>query len=196
MNMNNYFFSIIKLDKMDNKYRQYRFTVDSEDATIDAVDTSRYNWKLNMGHIIQNNSKVFMSIETIHSSVKNDVLQKNLGEIPYPDNQIVGDELANCIIQLQHIMIAQGNFKTHCYEIRCPNVVSRYVWDSNPNISTPVIYKGPFSLQNSNPKDAYIFEVSPDICNSDFVLHIYNNLRRDNDWHKFSISFILHEYRE
>jgi hypothetical protein len=181
---------------MDNKYRQYRFTVDSEHATIDAVDTSRYNWKLNMGHIIQNNSKVFMSIESIHSSTVLDLSHTDLGVIQDAAHEIAGDDIANCIIQLQNIMISQGNFKTHCYEIRCPNVVSRYVWDSNPNISTPVIYKGPLSLQNTNPKEAYIFEVSPDICNSDFNLHIYNNIRTDNDWHKFSITFILHEYRE
>lgn len=181
---------------MDNKYRQYRFTVDSADAVRNPADASRYNWKLNMGHIIQNNSKVFMSIETIHSSIKSDALQTTLGVVPYVQHQIGGNEIANCIIQLQHIMIAQGNSQTHCYEIRCPNVVSRYLWDSYPNSTMPVIYKGPLSLQNTNPKEAYIFEVSPDICNSDFILHIYNNVRTDNDWHKFSITFILHEYRE
>ena len=183
---------------MDNKYRQYRFTVDSEHASLDAADVSKYTWKLNMGHIIQNNSKVFMSIETIHSTTALISSHTDLGVVQDVAHQIVGDEIANCIIQLQNIMISQGNYKSNCYEIRCPNVVSRYLWDSDPQEHKPVIYKGPFSLQNTNPKDSYIFEVSSDICNSDFILFIYkNNIRPiDNDWHKFSITFILHEYRE
>ena len=46
--------------------KQYRFTVFTEDAT---VDVNRFRWKLNMGSVLEQDADYLMSIESITTEV-------------------------------------------------------------------------------------------------------------------------------
>lgn len=172
---------------MDDKYRQYRFTVDTSDAEV--YNDTNFKWNLRFGSIIESNSKVMMSIETIHCS----------SQLPYVvgDTGATADDVADRIERLQQQNIGYMHGKHSCYQVRCPHVNSRYVYDTDRTSDIPMIYCGQLYLQNTNPKESYIFEVNKDICNGEFKLLVYDDDDGgDNLPGRFTITFILHEYRE
>lgn len=172
---------------MDEKYRQYRFTVNSEDATN--INDTEYMWNLRFGSIIEQNSRVMMSIETIHSSSRMEYVVGANG------NGV--DDVSDRIERLQEQNIGYFHGNHSCFQIRCPNVNSRYFYDTHDNNNIPLIYCGALYLQNTNPKESYIFEVNKDICNGEFKLFVFDdNGAGTNLPGKFTITFILHEYRE
>lgn len=166
---------------MDEKYRQYRFTVNTNYAD---VENTMHTWNLQMGNIIESNSRVMMSIETIHCSSDLDYESLGLGQ---------GEDEYLDRLNEQNIGYFHGNHS--CFEIRCSHVNSRYVYDTSGN-HIPLIYCGKLYLQNTNPKEAYCFEVNKDICNGEFRLEISDDDGGANKLpEKITITFILHEYR-
>lgn len=178
---------------MDEKYRQYRFTVDTSDATI--YNNCHHTWNLRFGSMIESNSRVMMSIETIHCSTSG----------AYGAGQLILDPppamASGVIVETLQRLQAQGVSYNHgmysCYQIRCPHVNSRYVYDTDTDIDMPLIYCGQLYLQNTNPKESYVFEVNRDICNGEFRLSIFDDIADGTTLPpQISITFILHEYRE
>lgn len=168
---------------MDEKYRQYRFTVDSINASV--YDATKFTWNLKMGNIIESNSRVMMSIETIHCS----------SALDYTVGFTGNDDVEDRIERLQEQNIGYNHGKHSCYNIRCSHVNSRYVYDTNDN-NNPLIYCGQLYLQNTNPKEAYVYEVNKDICNGEFKLQVLDDVGTGANLPRFTITFILHEYRE
>ena len=171
---------------MDEKYRQYRFTVDSINATV--YDATKFTWNLKMGNIIETNSTVMMSMETINCS----------SGLLYRVGAGTGagvDDVSDRIERLQEQIIGYNHGKHSNYKIRCSHVNSRYVYDTNNN-NNPLIYCGQLYLQNTNPKESYVFEVNKDICNGEFKLQVLDDVGTGANLPRFTITFILHEYRE
>jgi hypothetical protein len=55
--------------------KQYRFTVFTEDAT---VDVNRFRWKLNMGSVLEQDADYLMSIESITTEMSGAVINMEL----------------------------------------------------------------------------------------------------------------------
>lgn len=187
----------------DDKYRQYRFTLNTNDG-YNVGFANKYTWRLNMGNIIEQNSRVMMSIEKINYSYTEET---DVGQHPSKSSEAAGDdfddivylkELNNRIEQLQQIMITQNAMKQSFFEIRCLNVNSKYTYDSSRERNEPLIYTGPLDFVNTNPKECFVYEVDKDICNSQFTLYItdWQGDRLDYHLRNISLSFVLHEYRE
>jgi len=165
--------------------KQYRFTLYTQDAREYNNGTfgkrRQFDWKLNLGSIVENNENVKMAIESIHCRDTRVIIDPTQG---YQVNENDGDDLMGGgnedIIQRMGIMnaVMTGNTdEKELYSIRCNKVMSKYFWDSRPSSYgyTPLIYNGPLKFQNGNPEFAFCYEVHPDIVNSDFTLYIDDN---------------------
>jgi hypothetical protein len=184
--------------------KQYRFTLYTQDAIAynSGTDNRRrqFDWRLNLGSIVENNGNVKMAIESIHCRDRSVIIDPALD---YQANENNGDDLVGGgdedIKQRMAIMnaVMTGNTdEKELYSIRCNKVMSKYFYDSRPSLYgyTPLIYNGPLKFQNGNPEFAFCYEVNPDIVNSDFTLYIddnYFNQSGIKDDLQIAISFIL-----
>lgn len=165
--------------------KQYRFTLYTQDARVYNNGTfgkrRQFDWKLNLGSIVENNGNVKMAIESIHCRDMLVIIDPVLGhtshEFDGDDGLGRGDEDIKQRMAIMNAVMTGNTDEQELYSIRCNKVMSKYFWDSRPSAYgyTPLIYNGPLKFQNGNPEFAFCYEVHPDIVNSDFTLYIDDN---------------------
>ena len=172
---------------MDKNIKEYRFTVFTQDASYEGYEDIIFNdrthrtdnkirswtWKLNHGQHAQGRAR--LAIESIFCRDKSVVYEEN--HLLYKETTAVAD--------IEGIQMGL-NFGTtqslELYSIRCNQVNSSSIGDTRPKTeysTSPIIYMGPLSFQNTNPKETFNFECSKDILNSELTIHIDDNFFMD-----------------
>ena len=88
------------------------------------------------------------------------------------------------------------------WSIRYPNVVSNRISDTRPPgtfSNTPIIYNGKLDFQNTNPKETFCYDCSPNLINEEITLYIDNNFNNETgvkDGINVAVSFILYDVEE
>lgn len=152
----------------------------------------RFTWRLRFGKRIES-TNIKMSLESIHCMDSENVIagdQENTHGVA-PGNSS----------QTQKAVMMGNMDEKEIYTIRCPNASSSYYYDSRNQSygSSPIIYLGRLSLQNTNPKESFCHHVNPDIMNSDFTLIFDENFQTKlgiKDTLQIGITFILYEDKE
>ena len=81
--------------------------------------------------------------------------------------------------------------------IRCPNVMSKYFYDTDSTEYCPIIFQGSLENFQNTSGNCFCYEVNPDIFNSDFTL-VLDDVINDGIKDKFEVgvTFVLTEYRK